>query len=123
MSKRDRFERWMQGYLDCWASNDPEAIGSLFSADCKYHTQAFREPWAGRERIVAGWLERADWQGEWDFEYHWVAVDGDTGVLEGLTTYHTQGTAFHNVWFITLDEDGRCTEFKEMWVERPKDEG
>ena len=119
--KREAFEVWMQGYLACWTHNHPEAIGALFSVDCKYYTQAFREPWTGRETIVAGWLERADWQGEWDFDYRWVAIDGATGVLEGVTTYHTQGSAYHNVWFITLDDEGQCMEFKEVWVEKPED--
>jgi hypothetical protein len=119
--QKSAFEQWVRGYLECWTHNDREAISDLFAEDCRYYTQAFREPWAGREVIVAGWLERADWQGEWDFDYRWVAIEGDTGVLEGLTTYHTQGSAYHNVWFITLDEDGKCTEFKEVWVEKPED--
>ena len=118
--KEADFDTWVQGYLACWKSNDPEQIGALFAEDAKYYTQAFREPWAGRQTIVDGWVGRADWQGEWDFAYRWVAIEGDTGVLEGVTTYHTQGTAYHNVWFITLDGEGRCTEFKETWVQKPE---
>ena len=121
---RNDFEKWMQGYLACWASNDPEAIGALFAEDAEYYTQAFRESWRGRDMIVKEWIGRADWQGEpgdeWTFDYHWVAVEGDTGVLEGQTNYSGRNEVIHNIWFITLDAAGRCRVFKETWVQKPE---
>jgi hypothetical protein len=116
---RTRFERWLAGYLECWKSNGPRKIGELFSEDARYFTQPFRDPWTGRQAIVAGWLSRADDQGSWEFDYRWVAVEGDTGVLEGTTTYHDQEAVFHNVWFVTLDSSGQCTEFREQWIQKP----
>jgi hypothetical protein len=119
--QREHFENWIQGYLKAWKTNEREDIEALFAEDATYLTQSFREPWKGREAIVEGWLERADWQGEWNFDYRWWAIEVDTGVLEGVTTYHTQGTAYNNIWVIILNEDGRCRQFREQWVQKPEE--
>jgi len=66
--KRDLFETWVQGYLQAWKTNERKDIEALFTEEATYLTQAFREPWKGRETIVSGWLERAAWQGKWDLQ-------------------------------------------------------
>ncbi|MGH2582879.1 MAG: nuclear transport factor 2 family protein [Anaerolineales bacterium] len=119
--KRDAFENWVLRYIKAWKTNAREDIEALFTEDATYLTQAFREPWRGLSEIVEGWLSRADTQGEWSFEHKWLAIEGDTGVLEGLTTYHTYGTAYANIWTIVLAEDGRCREFREYWVKKPEE--
>jgi hypothetical protein len=119
--KRETFENWVQGYMKAWRTSARGDIEALFTEDATYLTQAFREPWAGRDAIVEGWLSRADAQGEWTFEHKWLAIEGNTGVLEGLTTYHTYKTAYANIWTIVLDDDGRCLEFREHWVRKPEE--
>lgn len=112
------FEAWVQGYLNAWRTNARADIEALFTEDATYLTQAFRQPWAGRASIVEGWLSRAGFQGNWDFDYHWVAIQGDIGVLEGVTTYHDDNEAYANIWTVKLAADGRCCEFREFWVRR-----
>lgn len=114
------FEKWAQGYIAAWKSNDREDIGALFTDDVRYYTQAFREPWVGSKTVVNGWIGRVDEQGDWKFDYKWIAVESNVGVLEGVTTYTTQETAYNNIWIITLAEDGRCSEFREQWVQQPE---
>jgi hypothetical protein len=118
--ERKNFEKWVQGYLKAWKTNERSDVEALFTENATYLTQSFREPWSGRETIVSGWLERAGWQGVWNFDYQWVAIEDNVGVLEGVTTYHTQGEAYNNVWVIVLDESGRCREFREQWVKKRK---
>lgn len=77
-TKQD-FENWVQAYLKAWKTNDPVDITALFTEEATYLTQAFRAPWDGREAIVARWLERGEWQGEWSFNYRWWAIEGNVG--------------------------------------------
>ncbi len=122
------FDAWIQGYLKAWGSNQEADIAALFSVDATYLTQAFREPWQGREAIVKKWLERADLsdklEDKWSFEYHWWAIESDTGVLEGVTQYPNRGGGeiYHNTWVVRLDAEGRCREFKEFWVRKPEEQ-
>jgi uncharacterized protein (TIGR02246 family) len=113
----DDVRRWVDGYVEVWHTNDPEGIGALFTDDARYSTAPFREPWAGREAIVAGWLDRKDQDGDWTFEYDVVAIDGDLAVVRGETKYPTwDPPAYSNLWLIRLDGDGRATEFVEYWM-------
>ena len=120
--QREDFDKWVQAYIKAWESNERANIEALFAEDASYLTQAFREPWAGRKTIVENWLGRDDSPGDWDFGYHWWAIEGDTGVLEGVTRYHSQDTTFTNIWVIVLDGEGRCREFREHWVHKLKEE-
>jgi hypothetical protein len=80
-------------------------------------------PWEGRDRIVEKWIDRGDAKRQWEFEHEILAVEGDTGVVRGLTHYPAQGEEaeeiYSNIWLIRLDPDGRAREFAEWWVEKP----
>jgi SnoaL-like domain len=107
---------WMDGYIQAWTNNDDDQIGRLFSSEARYYTAPFREPWTGRDAIVAGWLDRKDDPGTWTFRYELLGTTDDLGIVRGWTSY-SDGTNYSNLWLIRLDEDGRCTEFTEWWME------
>jgi ketosteroid isomerase-like protein len=109
-------ERWVEGYLAAWSSNDPQDIGRLFTDDARYNTAPHREPWKGRQGIVEGWIDRKDEPGEWDFRYEVLAIADDLGFVRGWTTYHTDEDDYSNLWVIRLDDAGRCSEFTEWWM-------
>lgn len=107
----------MERYVQAWASNDPAEIGALFTDDGRYFTAPHREPWRGRQGIVQGWLDRKDGPGEWSFRYEILAICDDIGFVRGWTKYHTDESDYSNLWTIRLDEQGRCSEFVEWWME------
>lgn len=121
MTRAD-FDRWLDGYLRAWKTDDPEQIGALFTEDATYSTLPFREPWRGREAIVSNWIEHGDSQAEWQFESELLAVEGETGVVRGLTTYPAHDdepeVVYSNIWVISLASDGRARSFAEWWVKR-----
>jgi uncharacterized protein (TIGR02246 family) len=108
---------WVNGYVRAWNTNDPGEIGALFTEDALYYTAPFRPPWRGREQIVEGWLNRKDEPGETAFDWRPVAVTADVAFIQGTTIYPTE--TFSNLWIVRLDDDGRCREFTEWWMEHP----
>jgi ketosteroid isomerase-like protein len=116
LTDRAAIEDWVRRYIDAWESNDPGEIGELFTDDGRYFTAPHRQPWTGRDGIVEGWLDRKDEQGEWRFSFEVLGVDGDNGFVKGVTTY-SDGDDYSNLWVISLDEDGRASEFIEYWME------
>ena len=110
-------DAWIQGYVAAWNSNDPEAIGGLFTDDARYYTAPHREPWSGREGIVSGWLERKDEPGSFDFRHEVTAVCDGVAFVRGWTAYRDPPLRYSNLWVIRLNEDGRCSEFTEWWME------
>lgn len=116
---------WLNAYGEAWRTYDPQAIGNLFSADAAYYYGPYDEPVRGREAIVASWLEHRDAPGTYEGRYVPLAVEGDLAVANGRSRYFesdgtTLKTEFDNIFVLRFDGDGRCTEFREWYMERPK---
>ena len=124
---RDDVEAWLEAYRRAWRSDDPDQIRALFTEDATYHPSPFGKPWQGREAIVDKWIEAGDSHVAWEFESQVLAVDGEVGVVRGLTSYAAHDgepeAVYSNIWVIRLAADGRATEFSDWWVERPRPAG
>ena len=130
---RSEVDRWLAGYVEAWRTYDREQIAALFSADARYRYHPYDEWVAGREAIVRSWLGESalegastpDEPGTWEADYRAIAVDGDLAVVVGNTTY-TAGPGgpvdrvFDNCFIVRFDAEGRCREFTEWYVERPR---
>jgi hypothetical protein len=122
-------ERWIEAYSKAWASDAPGDIEALFTEDATYSPFPWpreREPWRGRDTIVRKWQERGDSKFGWRFEHRILAVEGDTGVIEGWTYYDPRDDdplpdAYANIWLVRFADDGRAREFAEWWVQRPRE--
>ena len=121
---RSTVQAWLTRYVRAWESNNADEVAALFSEDAVYSYGPFREDVRGRDAIVASWLEEPDDPGSWTAEYHPVVVEDDTAIANGRSRYlnpdGSPRTEYDNVFLIRMDEDGRCREFREWFMERPK---
>ena len=121
---RDEVQRWLDDYVAAWRSYDPEAIGDLFGEDAEYRYQPWGEPISGRDAIVADWLSGRDAPGTYDGKYAPYAVDGDRAVAIGESHYTNPDgsfrTMYYNLWTLRFDDDGRCIDFVEYFMELPE---
>ena len=132
-------DRWLQAYVGAWKSYDPDQIGELFSADVRYRYHPHDDPVAGRAAVVRSWLgedasagaSSRDEPGTYDATYRAVAVDGDVAVATGSSTYLSGPggpggpggpveKVYDNCFVMAFDAEGRCREFTEWYVERPR---
>jgi ketosteroid isomerase-like protein len=109
---------WIAGYVRAWETNDPVAIGDLFTDDALYRQGPSAEPWQGRDAIVANWIASDDQPGTWSFRSEVLAASGDLAFVRGWTQYVELPTDYDNLWVIRLAGDGRCREFTEWFMER-----
>ncbi len=116
-STPELFDAWIAGYRRAWESNDSDDIARLFTEDARYYTAPFRDPWQGRDDIVARWIEIKDEPSEWTFRSELLGISDDLGFVRGWTTYTDQKHPLSNLWVIRLAPDGRCSEFTEWWME------
>lgn len=63
------------------------------------------------ERWLAACVSQRDEPGTYDASYAPVAVDGDVPVTE----------AYDNCFVLRFDDEGRCSEFTEYFVKRPRE--
>ena len=113
------FGEWLDRYIAAWRSGDAADIAALFSADADYVYGPYRTPVHGRDAIVADWLAHPDAPGSWEAEYRPLAVDGDVAVAIGESRYPAEGRTYSNVFVCRFDGDGRCSEFREWFMEHP----
>jgi uncharacterized protein (TIGR02246 family) len=127
MSTADRsaIESWLSAYRHAWETDDPDDVAALFTEDATYSPWPFSKSWEGRDTIVARWIERGDSKNPWRCDSEVLAVEGDTGVIKGLTTYPAHDDepedAYSNIWVVQLAPDGRARSFAEWWVQRPRE--
>ena len=114
-------QRFLDGYLDAWRTNDVESIRALFAPDATYRSSARDlEPAVGVEKIIAHWLEERDEPGTWSYDGAVELQTERAAVIRGVTTY-TDGQKsgiYENVWLVRFAEDGRASEFQDWWFQR-----
>jgi ketosteroid isomerase-like protein len=125
--------RWLEDYVEAWKTYDRDRIVALFSEDVEYRYHPYDEPVKGRDAVVEAWLGEGehegastrDQEGTYDAEYEAVAVDGDIAVATGSSSYSDEpggpvSKVYDNCYVMRFDSDGRCREFTEWFMQRPK---
>ncbi len=126
MLDRATVSAWLDAYVQAWKTYEKDAIGALFSEDAIYYYNPYSEPVRGREAIVASWLAEPDIAGTYDAHYEPIVIEGDRAVTNGRSRYFEQGGSklkdeWDNVFILRFDEQGRCKEYREWYMRRPKE--
>ena len=121
---RDEVARWLDRYIEAWRSYDREQIGDLFTEDVEYRYYPYDEPQRGRDAVVESWFEGQDDPGTFEAEYRPVAVEGQSAVAVGRSSYRDEPEGeikrvYYNCFVMRFDDDGRCREFTEWFMRRP----
>lgn len=130
---RAAVDSWLQAYVEAWKTYDRDQIGALFSEDVQYRYHPYDDPIRGRDAVVESWLGESeepgastrDQEGTYDASYRAVAVDGDVAVATGSSSYTSEPggeveRVFDNCFVMRFDSAGRCREFSEWFMERPR---
>ena len=112
---RAAFEDWIERYERAWRTPGTEQLADLFTPDASYRTAPFEQPYRGLEAIARMWdAEREGPDEPFELDSEIVAVDADTGVARLEVRYlKPGGKTYRDIWIITLERQGRCTEFEE----------
>jgi hypothetical protein len=127
MIDRASVTAWLDAYVRAWKTYDPQAIGDLFSANATYAYDPFSDPIRGRPAIVASWLEAPDTPGTYDGHYEPIMIEGDCAMANGRSLYFEQNGStpraeWNNIFVLRFDDEGRCSEYREWYMQRPKDQ-
>jgi ketosteroid isomerase-like protein len=131
--RRAQVDQWLGAYVEAWRNYDRDQIGELFAADVEYRYHPYDEPVRGRAAVVRSWMgeednadaSTRDEPGTFDAAYRAVAVDGDMAVATGSSSYRSRPDGpvekvFDNCFVLRFDAAGRCREFTEWYMRRPR---
>jgi nuclear transport factor 2 (NTF2) superfamily protein len=124
---------WVDAHDAAWRANDPQMIGDLFTDDGIYHLGPFEGPWRGyrgpiigRQAIEEAWSTAFDPDERFDATAEVVAIDGRRAVVRRTITYEgasrEPAARYGCVWVLDFDDDGRCREYQEWFVEEERSE-
>lgn len=121
----DMVQAWLDRYVEAWRANERAPIMALFANDATYRYGPFDEPLRGAEAIADGWLRKPDEPDSWQATYRPIATDGDLAVAHGRSRYlqadrSKARTEYDNIFVLRFDGEGRCSDFTEWFVERPR---
>ncbi len=109
---------WVEGYLEACRTYEPDAILALFTQDARYSTSPFDPPVLGHEAIVDYWLE--DPPEPFTCDWSIVAADNEVAVVDARYQYLDAAgdvdRVYADIWFVSLDPDGRCRDFREHFM-------
>ena len=119
---RQKFEAWLDGYVEAWKTYDEAKIGALFADDVEYRYHPNSDPVVGRAAVVADWMDNKDGVGMYDAEYKVLAIDGETHVANGHSDYFDGPGGplrdqYFNVYICRFNSAGECTSFTEYWIQ------
>ena len=126
MLDRAKVTAWLDAYVRAWKTYDQDAIGDLFSEDATYSYNPYSEPIRGRAAIVASWLDGPDSPGTYDGYNEPIVIEGDRAVANGRSRYFEQDGStlraeWDNIFFLRFDNEGRCMEYREWYMEVPRE--
>jgi ketosteroid isomerase-like protein len=111
-------QRWLDGYLRAWRSNDAAEVRALFTDDAEY---LFRpddpEPARGIDAILAMWGR--DEGSDPKIDLRVLIENDDLGIVKGAVDYG-DGQSYSNLWEISFAPDGRARHFVEWYMMPPK---
>jgi hypothetical protein len=112
---RAQFVDWLETWGRAWRTNDPAEIGALVPEKFTWHTP-FVEIVRDRQTLVDRWVSTGDSESDVETDYEILALDEEKGISRYSATYLKNKTArvrAEYILMVSLDEDGRCTEFHE----------
>lgn len=117
MATVDAAQRWSTTWKSAWESLDTEAIVALYSADAVLSTEAFREPYRGRDGVRA-YVSRVFGEEE-DPQVHMSApiVNGDRAAVSWWASLREDGTAttLAGTSVLQFGADGLVTDQWDTW--------
>lgn len=113
----ERLNAWMDGYVNAWSENDPEAIAALFTDNAIYDPQTADGEWDGIDEIVEQWTDIGDDPDNWEFQWLPIVENDELAVVVGRTRYHNPPMTYRNLFVIRFNDQGLCTDFTEWYIE------
>lgn len=114
-------QKWLDGYLRAWRSNDAAQVRAIFTDDAEYFFRPDDDkPARGIDAILAMWGRDEGTQPRADLQV--LIEDEHLGIVTGTVDYG-EGQSYSNLWVITFAPDGRARRYVEWYMTPPKQGG
>jgi ketosteroid isomerase-like protein len=121
----DDLDRWLDVYGRAWERRDVDAFVACFAEDALYYWGPWAEPLRGHDEIRAQTEQAVSQQDNVRFGHEPLAVTPDgRGIARWWVSMHVPAEDTveedEGIFLVTLDAEGRCTDFREWWNSRSR---
>jgi ketosteroid isomerase-like protein len=113
------FNIWLESYGRAWMQRDAQAAAELYTENATYQVTPFSDPLQGRPAILDYWTHVAETERDIQFTYEILAITQEAGIARWRASFQIVpqdlSTQLDGIFWITLDNSGRCTSLKEWW--------
>lgn len=113
----EKYNSWTKEFMESWKELDWKRTLKTLDKEVKYYENPIDEPCKTFEDVINLWNVVADNQKDIDYKYKIVAYNDDTCIINWqmtrtMTTNNTK-QEIDGIFQISLNEDGKCTYFKQ----------
>ena len=113
----DRYDKWTKEFMDSWKELDWERTLKTLDKDVKYYENPIDAPCFTWDDVVNLWNVVADNQKDIEYKYNIVAYNEDTCIVNWqMTRVMTKNDVkqeIDGIFQVSVNEDGKCTSFKQ----------
>ena len=124
----DELDRWLDVYGRAWERKDVDAFVACFAPGAVYSWGPWGEPLRGQDEIRASTEQAVSRQDAVRFGHEPLAITPDgRGIARWWVSMEVPAEGVveedEGIFLVTLDDEGRCTEFREWWNSRSRPVG
>jgi len=113
----EKYNNWTKEFMESWKELDWKRTLKILDKEVKYYENPIDEPCKTFEDVINLWNVVADNQKDINYEYEIVAYNDNTCVINWqmtrtMTSNNTK-QEIDGIFQISLNEDGKCTYFKQ----------
>lgn len=113
----EKYNKWTKEFMDSWKELDWKRTLNILDKDVKYYENPIDAPCASFEDVINLWNVVADNQKDIDYKFEIVSYSEDTCIINWqMTRTMTSNNVkqeIDGIFQISLNEEGKCTYFKQ----------
>ena len=120
----EELDRWLGAYGRAWERKDVDTFLDCFAEDVVSYRGPWDEPLAGHDEIRQRTEQAIASQEDIQFGHEPLAITPDgRGIARWWVSIRSPDNTIEEddgIFLVTLDADGRCTDFREWWNSRSR---
>lgn len=115
--KKEEYENWTKEFMESWKELDWKRTLKTLNPNVKYYENPIDNPCGNFEEVTKLWNVVADNQKDIEYKFDIVAFNDETCIVNWqMTRTMTKNNTkqeIDGIFQISLDENGKCTYFKQ----------
>ncbi len=114
---REKYDKWTQEFMESWKELDWKRTLNTLDKNVKYYENPLDNPCDNFDEVTSLWNIVADNQKDIDYKYNIITYDENFCIINWqMTRTMTKSNTtqeIDGIFQIALNEDGKCTYFKQ----------